>query len=123
MTFKASSLLYHNPRSTSYSLRGVGSAFTFSDDMFSIKDDEQIQTYQISYDETTLTVEDFEKQFKKVDEIPDISSYNNCTQYNLCESTNDSHSYRLYVLDDQYWIGTLYKGEIWRVVSLNQDNY
>ena len=91
--------------------------------MLSIKDDEQIQTYQVSYDETTLTIEDFEKQLKKVDEIPDISSYSNCTQYNLCESTNDFPGYRLYVLDDQYWIGTLYRGEIWRVVSLNQDNY
>ena len=121
--FKASSLLYHNPESTSYSLGGVGSVFIFSDDMLSIKDDEQIQTYQVSYDETTLTIEDFEKQLKKVDEIPDISSYSNCTQYNLCESTNDFPGYRLYVLDDQYWIGTLYRGEIWRVVSLNQDNY
>lgn len=122
VVFNASSLLYHNPRTTSYSLGGIGSVFTFSDEMLSIMDNEQIQTYQISYDKITLTVEDFEKQFKKVDEIPDISSYKNCSQYNLHESTNDSPSYRLYVIDDQYWIGTLYRGAIWRVVSLNQDN-
>lgn len=93
------------------------------DDMLTVKDDEQIQTYQISYEgKATLTVKNFENQLRKVDEIPDISFYNNCNQYNLNESTADSRGYRLYVLDDQYWIGILYKDSVWRVVFLSHDN-
>ncbi len=119
VTFKTSNLLYQNSGSTSYSLGGIDSEFTFTDDMLSVKDGEKVKTYKISYDKTTLKIKDFEKQLEKSDKIPDISSFSNFTEYNLCESSSDSPGYRLYVLDDQYWIGTLYKKSVWRVVSLD----
>jgi len=121
ITFKTSSLLYQNSRSTSYSLGGVGSEFTFTDDTLSIKDDDQLKTYKISYKKTALTIKDFTEQLENTDKIPDISSFDNFTQYDLCESSSDFPGYRLYVVDDQYWMGTLYKNTIWRVVSLDID--
>jgi len=87
--------------------------------MFSINNNGEIEAYEISYDEIQLTTEEFEEQFKTGSEVPDISSYKNIVQYNLFKSTDDLPGYRLYVLDDQYWIGTLYKNSIWRIVSLN----
>jgi hypothetical protein len=121
LTFKTTSLIYQNDGSTSYSIGGVDLIFTFFNDVLSIKDGEKISTFPISYDKTTLTVENFEKQLKKVDKMPDISSYDNISQFNLCTSTNDSPGYRLYVLDDQYWIGTLYGTRVWRIVSIDID--
>jgi len=121
VTYKTSSLIYQNDGSTSYSLGGVGSIFTFSNDILSVKDGEQIRNFEISYDETPLTIEKFEKQFQGIGKIPNISSYSNLSQYNLCASTNELPGYRLYVLDDQYWIGTLYRNSIWRIVSINID--
>lgn len=118
ITLKTSSLLYQNPGSTLYSLGAVGSEFSLTDDTLSVKDGEQVKTYTISYEKTTVTKNDFKEQLKSTDKLPDLSSFGNITQYNLCESTSDSPGYRLYVLDDQYWIGTLYKKSIWRVVSL-----
>lgn len=116
-------LIYQNDGSTSYSLGGVGPIFTFSNNVLSIKDGEEIRTFLISYDEIPLTVESFQKQFQFQgrDKIPDISSYKNLSQYNLCASTNELPGYRLYVLDDQYWIGTLYRNSVWRIVSIDID--
>jgi len=119
VTFKTSSLIYQNDGSTVYSIGGVDSLFTFSNDMLSINNNGEIRAYEISYDEIHLTTEGFEEQFKTGSEVPDISSYKNIVEYNLCKSTDDLPGYRLYVLDDQYWIGTLYKNSIWRIVSLN----
>jgi len=121
VSYETSSLIYQNDGSTSYSLGGVDSIFTFYNDMLSIKDGEQIRTFQISYDETPLTVENFQKQFRKRDKIPDISSYSNLSQYNLCPSTDELPGYRLYVLDGHYWIGTLYVTSVWRIVSIDID--
>ena len=105
ITFKTTSLVYQNDGSTKYSIGGVNSSFTFSKDMLSINDNGEVRTYEVSYDQIPLTTEEFEKQFYGGDEIPDISSYKNILQYNLCSSTNDSPGYRLYILDGQYWIG------------------
>ena len=121
VTFKTSSLIYQNDGSTVYSIGGIGSLFTFSNDMLSINDNGEIRTYEISYDEVPLTIEGFKKQFQGRNEIPEISSYKNILQYNLCTSTNDLPGYRLYMLDGQYWIGTLYKNSIWRIVSIDID--
>lgn len=118
ITLKTSNLLYQNSGSTTYSLGGVGSEYTFTDDKLSVKDGEQVKTYTISYEKTDLTRNDFKEQLNNADKIPDISSSGNFTQYNLCESSSDSPGYRLYVVDGQYWLGTLYKKSIWRVVSL-----
>ncbi|CDX00875.1 Prokaryotic membrane lipoprotein lipid attachment site profile [Desulfitobacterium hafniense] len=121
VTYKTSNLIYQNDGATSYSLGGIDSIFTFSNDVLSIKDGEQIRTFQISYDETPLTVENFQKQFRERGEIPDISSYRNLLQYDLCASAKGLPGYRLYVLDDQYWIGTLYGTSVWRIVSIDID--
>ena len=48
----------------------------------------------------------------------DISSYKDCIQYNLCLGTNKRPGYRLYVLDDEYWIGALYGNRLWRCVAI-----
>lgn len=109
ITFKTTSLVYQNGGSTNYSIGGVDSLFTFSKDMLSINDNGEVRTYEISYEEIPLTIEEFNKQFNGRDEIPDISSYKNILQYNLCTATKDLPGYRLYILDGQYWIGTLYK--------------
>lgn len=121
ITYQTSNLIYQNDGSTSYSLGGVGPIFTFSSNVLSIKDGEEIRTFLISYDKIPLTVESFQKQFqfKERDKIPDISSYKNLSQYNLCTATNELPGYRLYVLDDQYWIGTLYRTAVWRIVSID----
>lgn len=121
VTYKTSNLIYQNDGSTSYSLGGIDAIFTFSNDVLSIKDGEQIRSFQISYDEKPLTVESFQNQFLKIHKIPDISSYNNLSQYNLCKSTNELPGYRLYVLDGQYWIGTLYRASVWRILSIDTD--
>lgn len=118
---KPSSVIYQNPRSTSHSIRGPGSIFTFSKDMMVVEDGEEILNLEISFDEIELTIASFQKQFQETDKVPDISSYNNILQYDLCESTNELPGYRLYILDDQYWIGTIYKSSVWRIVSLDMD--
>lgn len=121
VTFRTSNLIYQNGKSTVYSIGEVGSIFTFSDDALNVNANEEIKTYEISYDETPLIVEDFKKQFQPGSEIPDTSSYKNIAQYNLCKPTNDLPGYRLYVLDGEYWMATLYKSPIWRIVSLDID--
>jgi hypothetical protein len=121
VTFKTSSLIYQNDESTSYSIGGVDSLFTFSNDMLSINNNGDISAHEISYDEVPITVDGFKNQFKGGNELPEISSYNKILQYNLCESTNNLSGYRLYILDGQYWIGTLYKNFIWRIVSVDID--
>lgn len=119
VTFKTSSLIYQNEGSTTYSIGGIGPIFIFYDDILSVKDVDEIRTFEISYDQTPLTVEGFKKQFQKIGNIPDIASYNDLAQYNLCASTNKLPGYRLYILDDQYWIGTLYRNSVWRIVSID----
>lgn len=116
---KTSNLLYQNPGSTAYSLGAVSSEFVFIDNTLSVKNDEQVKTYQISFDKTALTRKEFMEQLKNTDKISDIDSFDNFIQYNLCESNSDTPGYRLYVVDDQYWMGILYKNTIWRVVSLD----
>lgn len=124
VTFVTSDLIYQNDGSTVYSIGDIGPIFTFYDDTLDVKNSEEVNTYEISYDKTDLTIEDFEKQFQyESDEskIPDISSYKNIVQYDLCKPTNDLPGYRLYILDGHYWMGTLYKNSIWRIVSLDID--
>jgi len=122
ITFKTSSLIYQNDESTTYSIGGVNSLFTFSKDRLRIEDNGEVNTYEISYEEIHLKIEEFKKQFYKNNKIPDISSYENIVQYNLCKSTNNSPGYRLYILDGEYWIGILYKNYIWRIVSVDLVN-
>jgi len=56
--------------------------FTFSKDTLIVEDGEEVKTYEISYDEVPLTIEEFKRQFIKNYNIPDISSYKNMVQYN-----------------------------------------
>ena len=122
LTFKTTSLIYQNGGYTTYSLGSVGSQFTFTKDTLIVEDGEEVKAYEISYDEVPLTIEEFKRQFIKNYKIPDISSYKNMVQYNLCESTNDSPGYRLYILDSQYWVGTIYRNYIWSIVSVDLVN-
>ncbi len=118
--FETSELIYQNDTSTAYSIGEVGSIFVFSNDMLSINSNEEIKMYKTSYNKKTITIEDFKNQLQVGEDLPEIHSYKNITQYDLCQSTDDLPGYRLYVLDDQYyWIGTLYKGVIWRIISVN----
>lgn len=39
-------------------------------------------------------------------------------QYNLCLGTATTPGYRLYVLDDTYWMGILYQNSLWRCIDL-----
>lgn len=80
-----------------------------------------MKTYQISFEKTALTGKEFSEQLKNIDKTPDIDSFDNFIQYNLCELNSDTPGYHLYVVDDQYWMGTLYKNAIWRVFSLDTD--
>ncbi len=118
--FKTQKPIYLSDGSTSYSLGGFDSTFTLSDNLLIVMDDDQIRTFDISYEEVSLTVESFQKQFRDIKDIPDISQYDKLVQYNLCKSTNDTPGYRLYVLDDQYWIGVLYGTAVYRIVSVDR---
>ena len=62
---KTSQLIYQNDNSTLYSIGEVGPTFTLFNDVLEVKGSKgEIKTYEISYDEKDLTVEDFEKQFE-----------------------------------------------------------
>ena len=111
--------IYISDGSTSYSLGGFDSTFTLSDNLLIVMDDDQIRTFDISYEEVSLTVESFQKQFRDIKDIPDISQYDKLVQYDLCKSTNETPGYRLYVLDDQYWMGVLYGTAVYRIVSVD----
>lgn len=121
ISFRPSSLVYQNPASKLYSLGDVGPIFTLNDDTLEVKNSEEVNIYEISYDEVELTVDDLKKQFQQDSEVSDISSYKGILQYDLCKSTKDSPGYRLYILDGEYWMGTLYNNSIWRIVSLAID--
>lgn len=121
VAFVVSSVIYQNDGSTLYSIGDVGPVFTFYYNTLDVKNSEETNIYEISYDEIPLTNEDFRKQFQPENELPDISSCKNIVQYDLCEATNELPGYRLYILDGEYWMGTLYKDSIWRIVSLSID--
>lgn len=122
IVFQSKSVLYQNAESTSYSLSEPGVQFALSDSMLRVGDEENTWNYEITYDKTALTVENFEKQFREKEGIPDISSYKSCIQYDLCKATDTTPGYRLYVMDKEYWMGTLYQGAVWRIVSLDLEN-
>lgn len=119
--FSASSVIYQNDGSTVYSIGDVGPIFTFYDNKLDVKNSEEINAYEISYDKIDFKIDNFKKQFQTGSEVPDILSYKNIVQYDLCKATNELPGYRLYILDGEYWMGTLYKNSIWRIVSLDID--
>ena len=113
-------VIYLKDAPTNYSLGDVGSEFSLTEDTLVVKG-EEIETFKISYDKTTITLDEFQEQVKMVEELPDISSYKNIIRYDLCESTKDLPGYRLYLLDDDtYWMATLYNNNnIWRISGMD----
>lgn len=122
ITLKTLDLIYINEKSTTHSLGEVDSSFTFSKDKLVVWNATNEETYDIKYEEVSLTNEEFREKFDIDYEMYDISSYKNIIQYNLCEATKDSPGYKMFVLGDQYWIATLYKNNIWRIVSTQLDD-
>ena len=120
VTFITTNLVYQDLGNTVYSIGDVAPVFTFYDDRLDVKNSKEVNIYEISYDKTDLTIDSFNEQFQPGHGGPDISSYKNIVQYDLCESTDDLPGYRLYILDGEYWMGTLYKNFIWRIVSLGK---
>lgn len=113
-------VIYLKEVPTNYSLGAVGSEFSFTEDKLLVKEEEEINTFKISYDKTTLTLDEFQKEVQMVEKFPDIGSYKNILRYDLCKSTNDLPGYRLYILnDDTYWMATLYNNNIWRILSMD----
>ncbi len=113
-------VIYLKDSSTKYSLGEVGSEFSLTKDTLVVKGKEQIETFKISYDKTTITLDEFQEQVEMVEELPDTSTSKNIIRYDLCESTKDLPGYRLYLLDDDtYWMATLYNNNIWRIIGMD----
>ena len=101
----------------------VGSEFSFTQDELVVKDEKEIKTFKISYDKRTITLDEFQKEVQMGEKLPNMDSYKNISRYDLYKSTRDLPGYRLYVLnDDTYWMATLYKNNVWRILSM-KDSY
>lgn len=113
-------VIYLKDASTDYSLGEVGSEFYLTEDKLVVKGEEEIETFEISYDKTTITLNEFQEQVQMGEELSDTSSYKSIIRYDLCESTKDLPGYRLYLLDDDtYWMATLYNNNIWRIIEMD----
>ncbi len=120
---EAREVIYLKDASTNYSLGAVGSEFSFTKDKLVVKDEEKIKTFKISYDKTTITLDEFQKEVQMGEEFPNMDSYKKILRYDLCKATKDLPGYRLYILnDDTYWMATLYKNNVWRIISM-KDSY
>ena len=117
ISFQTSNLIYSNDGSTSYSLGDIDNTFTFSNDTLTVEDSNETHTYQIAYNKIPITTDDFTKQITDANQVPDLSKYKEIYQYDLCAASNDTPGFRLYVLDDEYWVGTLYGTRLWRIAS------
>lgn len=116
-------VIYLKNAPTNYSLGTVGSEFSFTQDELVVKDEKEIKTFKISYDKRTITLDEFQKEVQMGEKLPNMDSYKNISRYDLCKSTRDLPGYRLYVLnDDTYWMATLYKNNVWRILSM-KDSY
>lgn len=116
---EAREVMYLKDASTNYSLGAVGSEFSLTQDKLVVKDEEGIKTFKISYDKTTITLDEFQGEVQMGEKFPNMDSYKNISKYDLCKSTKDLPGYRLYVLDDDtYWMATLYKNNVWRIISM-----
>ena len=124
LVLKPGQVIYLKDASTNYSLGDIGSEFSLTEDTLVVKGEEEIETFNISYDKTTITLDEFQEQVQMGEEFPDTSSYKNIVRYDLCESTKDLPGYRLYILDDDtYWMATLYNNNIWRIIEMDGSSW
>lgn len=112
-------VIYLKDKPTNYSLGAIGSEFSFTGDKLVVKDGEDIKTFEVFYDKTTITLDEFQEEVQMGEEFPNVSSYKSILRYDLCKSTNDLPGYRLYVLnDDTYLMATVYNNNVWRILAM-----
>lgn len=120
ISFKTKSLIGYNQGSTMYSLGSIDSTYIFSENSLTVKSKEDEQNYAVTYNPQEVDKQVFGELLQTLissSEI-DISSYKNFLQYDLCVGIDNKPGYRLYVLDDEYWMGTLYGNRLWRCVTI-----
>ena len=122
ISFKTKSLIGYNQGSTTYSLGAIDNTYIFSEDSLTVKSKKDEQTYTVTYNPQELDKQAFDELLQTLTSSSevDISSYKNCLQYDLCMGINNRPGYRLYVLDDEYWMGTLYGNRLWRCETIEQ---
>lgn len=120
VAFKTKNLIAYNEGSTTYSLGQLDSKYIFSHNRLIVKSQEDEQTYDVTYNLQDIDKQAFEEllQTLKWSSKIDISKYKTFVQYNLCMGTADKPGYRLYVVDDEYWVGVLYGDRLWRCIAL-----
>lgn len=122
IAFKTSSLIGYNEGSTTYSLGSIDNTYIFSEHSLTVKSKEDEQTYAVTYNSQEIDKQAFGELLQTLtssSEI-DISGYKNLIQYDLCLGINNRPGYRLYILDDEYWMGVLHGNRLWRCVAIQQ---
>lgn len=122
IAFKTNSLIGYNEESTTYSLGPMDSTYVFSKESLTVKSNEYEQIYDVTYNPQEIDKQAFGELLKTLtssSEI-DVSKYKHLIQYDLCLGTNDRPGYRLYELDDEYWLGVLYGDRLWRCIAIQQ---
>lgn len=122
ISFKTKSLIGYNQGSTTYSLGAIDNTYIFSEDSLTVKSKEDEQTYDVTYNPQELDKQVFDELLQTLTSSSelDISNYKNCLQYDLRMGIDNKPGYRLYVLDDEYWMGTLYGNRLWRCEAIEQ---
>ena len=115
IAFKTISLIGYNEGSTTYSLDSMDSVYAFSEDSLIVKSKEDEQTYIVTYNAQEVDKQAFGELLQTLTSSSkiDISSYKILIQYDLCLGINNRPGYRLYVLDDEYWMAVLYGNRLW----------
>ena len=122
ISFKTKTPIAYNRGSTTYSLGPINNIYIFSEDSLTVRSKEYEQTYDVTYNPQEVDKQAFQEllQILTSSSEVDISSYKNCLQYDLRIGIDKKPGYRLYVLDDEYWMGTLYGNRLWRCETIEQ---
>lgn len=122
IAFKTNSLIGYNTGSTTYSLGPLDSTYIFTEDHLVVKSKEYEQVYDVTYNPEKVDKQAFQELIQTLISSSkiDISGYKNLMQYDLCLGINDRPGYRLYVLDNEYWMGILCGDRLWRCVAIQQ---
>lgn len=118
--FETKNLICYHEQSTTYSLGSFVNTYIFTKDSFTVKNKEDEQTYVVTYSPQEVDKQKFGELLQTLSSNSevDISRYKKISQYNLTEGTNNEPGYRLYILDDEYWMGTLCGDRLWRCVAI-----
>ncbi len=104
--------IYMNLLSSILALEGYVEYYTLTENTLTITDAAGTQrTTQIGYDLSEVNEQDFCSMFMMEFERPDISSYKQRYKYTLCEPSDYSPGYELYLMDDEVWLARLSSGE------------